>query len=196
MLGTLYKSIMATVILALLVSGAYPIAVMGIGRGLFADKASGSLITDSSGKVIGSRLIGQAFSKPEYFHPRPSAAGNNGYDASNSSASNLGPTNQKFYDTLKGNIDAVLKDNPTLKKGEVPTDLVTASASGLDPHITPEGAAAQVARVASARKISVDRVRELVQAHVEGPQLGIFGEAVVNVLELNLELNAKFPMPK
>lgn len=196
MLNTLYRSIMATIILAILCCGVYPLVVMGIGQALFHDKANGSLITDKDGKVIGSHLIGQAFSKPEYFHPRPSAAGDKGYDASNSSASNLGPTNQKFYDTLKGSIDQVLKDNPTLKKGDVPADLVTASASGLDPHISPEGAMVQMARVAEARKVSPDAIRNLVEEHTEGPQLGIFGEPVVNVLELNLDLNREFPMTR
>jgi K+-transporting ATPase ATPase C chain len=139
--------------------------------------------------VIGSKLIGQNFSKPEYFHSRPSSAGDKGYDAANSSGSNLGPTNQKLFDAVKGNVDAFLKDNPTVKKGEIPVDLVTASASGLDPHISPEGAYAQVDRVASARRIPVDQVRALLEKHIEGPQWGLFGESVVNVVELNLALD-------
>jgi K+-transporting ATPase ATPase C chain len=145
------------------------------------------------GKAVGATLIGQGFSKPEYFHGRPSAAGDKGYDASNSSGSNLGPTNQKFYDTLKGNVDAVMKDNPTLQKGQVPTDLVTASASGLDPHISPEGARVQIDRVAKARGVSAEQLAQLVQTHTEGPQWGIFGEPVVNVLLLNLDLDRSFP---
>src|SRR5208283_793656 len=143
MLTLIYRSTVATIVLAVLLCGIYPLIVTGIGKVLFADHSSGGIIT-VDGKPVGARLIGQAFSKPEYFHGRPSSAGDKGYDASNSSGSNLGPTNQKFYDTLKGNVDAVLKDNPTLKKGEIPTDLVTASGSGLDPHISPEGAQVQV----------------------------------------------------
>ena len=117
---------------------------------MFSDKANGGIIRLADGKVVGSRLIGQSFAKPEYFHGRPSAAGG-GYDAANSSGSNLGPTSQKFADGLQANVDAVLKENPTLKKGEIPVDMVTASASGLDPHISPENALAQAARVAGAR---------------------------------------------
>lgn len=184
---------MATLLLAVILCGAYPLIVYGIGMVLFHDNATGGIV-EFNGKVIGAKLIGQGFSKPEYFHSRPSSAGDKGYDAANSSGSNLGPTNQKFYDTLKGNVEGFLKDNPTVKKGEVPTDAVTASGSGLDPHISPENALAQAERVAQARKASVYEVRELVQKHVEGPQLGIFGEPVVNVLLLNLELDQKMPI--
>ena len=130
MLKLIYRSLVATVFLAILLCGVYPLVVTGIGKVLFADKANGGLITNAEGKVVGAKLIGQAFTKPEYFHGRPSAAGN-GYDAANSSGSNLGPTNQKFIDGVKANVDAVLKDNPNLKRGEVPVDLVTASGSGL-----------------------------------------------------------------
>ena len=193
MLKLIYRSTVATLLLALILCGAYPLLVTGIGRVLFADKANGGIITLPDGKVIGAKLIGQAFAKPEYFHGRPSAAGN-GYDAANSSGSNLGPTNQKFVDTLKSNIDGVLKDNPELKKGEVPVDLVTASGSGLDPHISPKSAYVQVARVAKARGVAADELKQIVQAHVDGPQLGIFGEAVVNVLALNLDLDRLHPM--
>jgi K+-transporting ATPase ATPase C chain len=175
----LYRSIMANLVLAVLLCGIYPAV----------DQANGSLILGKDGKVIGSKLIGQNFSKPEYFHSRPSSAGDKGYDAANSSGSNLGPTNQKLFDAVKGNVDAFLKDNPTVKKGEIPVDLVTASASGLDPHISPEGAYAQVDRVASARRIPVDQVRALLEKHIEGPQWGLFGESVVNVVELNLALD-------
>jgi K+-transporting ATPase ATPase C chain len=192
MLMLIYRSFVATVLLAVILCGAYPLIVTAFARVLFADKASGGIIQLQDGRVVGARLIGQAFSKPEYFHGRPSAAGN-GYDATSSGGSNLGPTNQKFADTLKGNVDAVLKDNPTLKRGEVPVDLVTASGSGLDPHITPEGALVQVDRVAQARGMTVDELRALVQEHVEGPQLGLFGEPVVNVLLLNLDLDRLHP---
>lgn len=193
MLKLIYRSIVATLLLAVILCGAYPLIVTGIGRVLFSDKASGGIITTADGKAIGAKLIGQAFAKPEYFHGRPSSAGN-GYDAANSSGSNLGPTNQKFADTLKANVDGVLKDNPDLKKGEVPVDLVTASGSGLDPHISPDGAFVQVARVAKARGMTSDELKSLVQEHVQGPQLGVFGESVVNVLELNLDLDRLHPL--
>jgi K+-transporting ATPase ATPase C chain len=194
MLKLIYRSFVATVLLAVVLCGIYPVVVTAIGMGLFPDKASGGLIT-RDGKVVGARLIGQAFTKPEYFHGRPSAAGN-GYDAANSGASNLGPTNQKLADALKANVDAVLKDNPGLERGKVPTDLVTASASGLDPHVTPEGARVQVERVAKARGAASSDVAALVERHVEGPQWGIFGEAVVNVLLLNLDLDSLYPLKK
>ena len=189
MLKTLYQSIVSTLILVFILCGVYPVVVTVLGQAFFRDQAMGSLVSTSDGKVIGSRLIGQSFSKPEYFHGRPSAAGDKGYDASNSSGSNLGPTNQKFVDGLKANVDAVLKDNPTLKKGEIPADLVTASGSGLDPHISPAGALVQVDRVAAARKLDVGQVKALVEEHVVGPQLGFLGEATVNVFELNLALD-------
>jgi K+-transporting ATPase ATPase C chain len=185
----IYRSVMANLVLAVLLCGIYPAVVTVIGQIFFSDQANGSLIWSKDGKVIGSRLIGQNFSKPEYFHSRPSSAGDKGYDAANSSGSNLGPTNQKLFDAVKGNVDAFLKDNPTVKKGEIPVDLVTASASGLDPHISPEGAFAQIDRVASARRIPIEQVRALLEKHIEGPQWGIFGEPVVNVVELNLALD-------
>lgn len=186
---------MATLALGLILCGAYPLFVYGVSQVLFHDQATGGII-EKDGKAIGAKLIGQSFSRPEYFHGRPSAAGDKGYDASNSSGSNLGPTNQKLYDTLKGNVEAFMKDNPGVKSGEVPTDAVTASGSGLDPHVSPENALVQAERVAQARKASVESVRELVQQHIEGPQLGIFGEPVVNVLSLNLDLDTKFPVGK
>ena len=182
MLKLILRSTYATLILAVILCGAYPLAVTLVGSVLFHQKAQGDLT-----------LIGQSFSKPEYFHGRPSAAGTNGYDASNSSGSNLGPTNQKFADTLKSTIDSVLKENPTLKKGEVPVDLVTASGSGLDPHLSPEAALVQVDRVAETRGISVSDLHHYVDAHVETPPFGLFGESVVNVLVLNRDLDEHFP---
>ena len=193
MLKLIYRSIVATLLLAVILCGVYPLVVTVLGQLMFAAKANGGIITQQDGKVVGAHLIGQAFAKPEYFHGRPSAAGN-GYDASNSSGSNLGPTSQKFVDGLKANVDAVLKDNPNLKKGEIPVDLVTASGSGLDPHISPEGALVQVSRVANARGITSDELKGLVQDHVEGPQLGLLGDSVVNVLELNLDLDRLHPL--
>jgi K+-transporting ATPase ATPase C chain len=184
---TLYSSIVATLILVILFCGAYPLAVTGLGQLLFHEQTNGSMIYGHDGKILGSKLIGQSFTKPEYFHGRPSAAGN-GYDAANSSGSNLGPTNQKLADGLKANVDSFLKENPTIRKGEIPNDLVTSSASGLDPHISPEGALAQVERVARVRKLDPRKVRELVQQKIQDPQLGLLGEPTVNVLELNLAL--------
>jgi K+-transporting ATPase ATPase C chain len=190
MIQALYRSVMATALFVFILCFVYPMFIYGVGKVLFAEKASGGLVY-RDGKAVGAHLIGQAFTKPEYFHGRPSAAGA-GYDAANSSGSNLGPTNQKFVDTLTANVEAVLKENPTLKRGEVPASLVTASGSGLDPHLSPEAALVQVNRVAQARHISAEAVNELVAAKLEGPQWGLFGEPVVNVLELNLALDEKF----
>ena len=190
MLSTLYKSLVSTLLLAIILCGIYPLLVTGMGELFFSKETQGGIIY-RYGKPVGAKLIGQAFSKPEYFHGRPSAAGEKGYDASNSSGSNLGPTNQKFYDGLKANVENVLKENPTLKKGEIPVDLVTASGSGLDPHVSVEGARVQVDRVAKARGLSVEQVKELVEKNSEGPSLGIFGESQVNVLALNLALDAQ-----
>ena len=191
MFKTILQSTIATLVLALICCGVYPFSVWALGQAIFSRQANGSLIRAANGEVVASALIGQSFSQPKYFHGRPSAAGDKGYDASNSSGSNLGPTNPKFADALKGNIDAFLKDNPTVKKGDVPTDAVTASASGLDPHVTPETAYAQVTRVAHARGISEDQIKALIQGHTEGPQFGVFGEPVVNIVLLNLSLDQK-----
>jgi K+-transporting ATPase ATPase C chain len=190
MLKTIYQSVVSTLILGILVCGLYPALVTVLGSTIFPDQANGSLIVNSQGSVVGSKLIGQNFSKPEYFHGRPSSAGDKGYDASNSSGSNLGPTNQKFADGLKSNIDAVIAQNPGLTKGQVPNDLVTGSGSGLDPHISPESAEVQIARVANARHLDVALLQDLVKHKIEGPQLGFLGESTVNVLELNLALDA------
>ena len=169
----------------------YPLAITGISQVLFPHQANGSLIT-VGGKVVGSELIGQNFSKPEYFQPRPSAAGNDGYDPTASGGSNYGPTNQKLVDRVKASIDKFRKDNPDYT-GPLPADLVTASASGLDPHLSPDSAAAQTARVAKARGVSVDQLSQLVTQFTEGPDLGLLGEPRVNVLKLNLALDEKFP---
>jgi len=168
----------------------YPLAMTGISQVLFPGKANGSLKT-SGGKVIGSELIGQNFSKAEYFQPRPSAAGSDGYDATASTGSNYGPTNQKLIDRVKVSIEKFRKENPDYT-GPLPADLVTASASGLDPHLSPDSAKAQAVRVAKARGVSLDRVNELISQVTEGPGLGLLGEPRVNVLMLNLELDRQF----
>jgi potassium-transporting ATPase KdpC subunit len=174
----------------LLLGIAYPLAVTGICQVAFPHQANGSLIPRGD-KIIGSELIGQNFTKPEYFQPRPSAAGD-GYDASSSSASNLGPTNQKLADRVKASVEKFRKDNPDYQ-GPIPADLVTTSASGLDPDLSPDSARAQIARVAKARGVSIVQLDQLVSQFTEGPQLGMLGEPRVNVLKLNLALDAQFP---
>ncbi|MFO1518073.1 MAG: potassium-transporting ATPase subunit KdpC [bacterium] len=187
-----YRSIVVTLLLALLLCVIYPLAVTGVGKVFFNHQANGSLIL-KDGQVIGSEWIGQNFSRPEYFHPRPSAAGN-GYDAANSSGTNLGPTNPKLVENLKANLKKVQDENPGVAVHRIPVDLVTASASGLDPHISPEGADLQVERVAKARNLSAAQVRELLQQNTDGPQWGLFGEPGVNVLKLNYALDKIAPM--
>jgi K+-transporting ATPase ATPase C chain len=172
----------------------YPLAMTGICQLAFPHQANGSLIT-SGGKVVGSELIGQNFTRPEYFQPRPSAAGSDGYDGKSSSGSNLGPTSQKLVDRTKASVDKFRKENPDFQ-GPIPADLVTASASGLDPHISPDSALAQMPRVARARNIAADQVRQLITQYTEGPDLGLLGEPRVNVLRLNLALDERYPVRK
>jgi K+-transporting ATPase ATPase C chain len=183
-------AVVATVVLAAITCGAYPLIVTGISRAAFKDKADGSLIKDASGKIIGSALLGQNFSGEKYFHPRPSAAGANGYDAASSSGTNLGPTSQKLADQIKDRVAAYRTTNGLPADQAVPADAVTASGSGLDPHISPENAKLQATRVAKARNLPVEKVRELIEAHTAKPDLGIFGDAGVNVLKLNLALDS------
>lgn len=184
----LRAAVVSTLVLALVCCGLYPLAVWGIAQAAFHDKANGSLITDAKGNVIGSRLLGQSFTGSGYFHPRPSAAGM-GYDAASSSGTNLGPTSQKLNDAIKSNIAAYRTENG-LKDGDVvPADAVTASGSGLDPHISQSNARLQAARVARARGLPLEKVLAAITANTEGPDFGILGEARVNVLMLNRSLD-------
>lgn len=184
MLKQLRPAILLTIVLTVLLGLAYPLGMTGLAQALFPHQAGGSLIV-KDGKVIGSELIGQQFTSPKYFHGRLSAAGN-GYDAANSSGSNLGPTAKKLIDRVKGDAATLAKENPGTP---IPVDLVTSSASGLDPDITPAAALFQVPRVAAARKLPQDAVRKLVEDHIDGRLLGLIGEPHVNVLKLNMALD-------
>ena len=188
LIQNLRTAVLMTIVTTLLLGIVYPLAVTGLAQVLFRDQANGQLI-ERNGQVIGSRIIGQAFSSPGYFHGRPSAAGA-GYDAANSAGTNLGPTNKKLIDAVTANVDAAKKENPA---AAVPIDLVTSSASGLDPHISPAAALFQVPRVARERLSSEDDIRAVVAAHTEGRQWGFLGEPRVNVLLLNLALDEQFP---
>jgi potassium-transporting ATPase KdpC subunit len=189
MLSQVRPAIVATLLFTLLLGVAYPLAITGISKLAFPFQAEGSLLKDSSGKVIGSAVIGQAFAKPEYLHPRPSAAGN-GYDASNSGGSNYGPLNSDLAKRVKGDADAMRASGI----GEVTADSVTTSASGLDPDISPSYAFLQVDRMAKTRGVSDDQVRQVVAANVQGQWLGFIGQPHVNVLQTNLALDARFPV--
>ena len=180
---------MVTLALAVVCCGLYPLVVFGVSQLLFHDKANGSLIVDTDGTIHGSRLIGQQFTADKYFHPRPSAAGN-GYDPTSSSGSNLGPTSQKLHDAIAQNIAAYRTQNNLDTNTPVPADAVTASASGLDPHISLRNAELQTPRVAKARGLGEDKVRELIRANTDSASLGFLGEPGVNVLPLNLALDA------
>lgn len=187
----LIAAVLMTVVTTVLLGVVYPLVVTGIAQTLFHDKANGQLI-ERDGKVIGSRIIGQGFSSPGYFRSRPSAAGT-GYDPTSSGGTNLGPTNKKLIDAVKAAVDEAHKENPN---APVPIDLVTSSASGLDPHISPAAAEFQVPRVARERGVSETDLRSVVAAHTTGRQWGFFGEPVVNVLETNLALDGQYPMKK
>jgi potassium-transporting ATPase KdpC subunit len=181
-----------TLLMTVLTGLIYPGLVTGLCQLLFPGSANGSLLK-INGKVVGSTLLGQNFSKPEYFHPRPSAAGNDGYDATASGGSNLGPTNQKLIDRVKADVAKFRMENPDYQ-GPIPADMVTTSASGLDPDISLASALAQAPRVAKARGTTVDQVNQLVQIHSRGRRWGFLGEPRVNVLLLNVDLNQKFPV--
>lgn len=184
----LITSILYTVVTTILLGLIYPVLVVGLAR-IWPNQANGQLIT-RNGVVVGSRIIAQPFTGPQYFHPRPSAAGTNGYDATNSGGTNWGPTNQKLIDRVKGDVATLQAENPGQP---IPVDLITASGSGLDPDITPAAAEFQVPRIAKARAMTEDAVRKVVQEHTQGRQFGFFGEARVNVLELNLALDSQLP---
>ena len=187
----LIVAVLMTIVTTLMLGIIYPLAITGIAQVAFPHQANGQLI-EKNGTVVGSSIIGQGFSAPGYFRSRPSAAGM-GYDAANSAGSNLGPTNKKLIDAVKANVEAARKENPNVP---VPIDLVTTSASGFDPHLSPAAADFQVPRVARERGMTDADVRALVAQHTEGRQLGFFGEPRVNVLELNLALDAQHPVKK
>jgi len=178
-----------TLVVTVLTGLLYPGLVTGLCQLLFHRRANGSLVY-VNGQAIGSTLLAQNFTKPEYFHPRPSVAGN-GYDPTSSGGSNYGPTNQKLIDRVKASIDAFRKENPDYP-GPIPADLLTSSASGLDPDISPASADAQAARVAKARGVSLEQIRQLIEQGTERPTLGFIGEPRVNVLKLNLALDQQF----
>ena len=207
----LVVAIRVTLVLLLVVSGIYPLVVWGLSQAVFKHQADGSLLTNAQGQVIGSALLAQGFTKPEYFHPRPSAAGN-GYDPTQSSGTNLGPTSDKLingihkklpngkddptnFDGVKDLAAAYRKDNGLADGTPVPVDAVTRSGSGLDPHISPANAELQADRVAKARNTTGETVRSLVKQNTQGRSLGFLGEPVVNVLTLNLALDKAAPMP-
>jgi len=185
-------AIMLTLVLCVLTGVIYPGVITGIAQLIFPHQANGSLVT-VNGKVVGSALIGQPFTRPEYFHPRPSAAGN-GYDASASSGTNKGPTDRKLADTMVAGAVAQVVQEDGAVKGNIPSDMVTSSGSGLDPDISPANAFLQVARVARARGVDSARIRALVDRHVTGRQFGILGDPRVNVLLLNIAIDSAFPM--
>lgn len=187
LLIALWFTLVTTVMFGIL----YPLAITGLAQVLFPDRANGQLI-QKNGKIVGSRIIGQWFAEPGYFHSRPSNAGT-GYDATSSSGSNLGPTNKTLLDRVKADIQKAQTENPSTS---VPVDLVTASGSGLDPHISPAAAEFQIPRVAHERHISEAELRNLVARHTEGRQWGFLGEPRVNVLELNLFLDANYPVTR
>ncbi|MGN6731047.1 MAG: potassium-transporting ATPase subunit KdpC [Candidatus Binatia bacterium] len=187
-------AVRTTVVTLVLTGLIYPFVMTGLAQVLFPWRAGGSLVTDEKGQVIGSELIAQGFANPAYFQPRPSAAGEKGYDAANSSGSNLGPTSKKLQDRIKEDVKRLKAENPDAT-GAIPGELVTTSGSGLDPHLSPAAMLWQVPRVAKARGVAPDRVKAVVDANVEERTLGILGEPRVNVLLVNLALDRQFGKP-
>jgi potassium-transporting ATPase KdpC subunit len=187
-------AVLGTLVLAAVCGGLYPLVVFGLGQALFRDQANGSLLVDKDGTIRGSQMLGQGFASEKYFHPRPSAAGH-GYEAANSGGSNLGPTSQQLYDAIKERLEAYRKENGLTANESVPADAVSASGSGLDPHISLRNAELQASRVAKARGWSAETVRGLIQQHRRGRDLGLLGEPGVNVLTLNLALDAAGAKP-
>ena len=187
-LSHLLPAVLFTIVSVIGLGIVYPVVIWLIGIAIFPYQANGSLIKDGD-KIVGSVLVGQTFKKPQYFHGRPSAAGKDGYDPTNTGGTNLGPTSKKLIDSVAAAVVALKKDNPDAT-GPIPSELVTSSASGIDPDISPEGAYYQIPRVAKARGVSQDAIRAIVDSHVQGRTLGILGEPHVNVLELNLALDA------
>jgi len=183
-------AVVSTLVIAVVCCGFYPLAVTGIAKLAFANKADGSLLVDKNGVIIGSSLLGQNFCGEGYFHPRPSAAGTSGYDPTNSGGSNLGPTSQKLSEDINERVAAYRICNGLAASQPVPADAVTASGSGLDPHISPANASLQVARVAKARSLPPEKIRELIGSNVDKAGFGLLGEAGVNVLRLNLTLDS------
>jgi K+-transporting ATPase ATPase C chain len=183
----------ATLVTLLLTGLIYPLAMTGVAQAVFHDKANGSLVVDEKGMVVGSELIGQVFTNPAYLQGRPSAAGN-GYDATASSGSNLGPTSKKLRDRAAADVERLRKENPDAPL-PIPTDLVTTSASGLDPELSPQAALWQVARIARARQVAPARIEQVMKNKVQGRDLGVFGEPRVNVLAVNRALDQQFGKP-
>ena len=190
----LLPAVRMTLTLTVLTGLLYPGVVTGLSQLLFPTAANGSLV-QQNGRIIGSALIGQNFTRSEYFQPRPSAAGNDGYDPTASGGSNFGPTSQKLADRVKASVEKFRKENPEYK-GPIPSDLLTASASGLDPHLSPASAAAQAPRVARVRGVSQEQIQQLIAQSTEDRDLGFLGEPRVNVLRLNLALDDRFPLKK
>jgi K+-transporting ATPase ATPase C chain len=191
MLKEIKQGILFTVVTMVLLGGAYHVVLWGIGAAVFGAQAEGSLIRRADGTVVGSSLVGQTFTRPEYFQPRPSAVD---YDAASTGGSNYGPSNPDHLKAVQERIDAVVKQEG-ITASQVPSEMVTASGGGMDPHIPPNGAEMQAARVASVRKVDANRVRDLIAAHTDSPTLGFLGRARVNVLELNLALDDAFGAP-
>ena len=194
LLAEFRAALLVTLVFAVVLCGLYPLVVFGIAQLAFPGRANGSLITDAKGAVRGSRLLGQQFTADKYFHSRPSAAGN-GYDAANSGGSNLGPTSKKLADAITQNVADYRAQNGLATNAPVPADAVTASGSGLDPHISPRNAELQTPRVAKARGLSEDKVREFIRQNTDGSGLGLLGEPGVNVLPLNLALDNMITTP-